>query len=130
MRRGFTHWVARGALVLPMLWVFPASGSSQSVSCNLSAEDTGSFVGSCKFATATRRIELSRPADASDALWVGTVEDAIGSTPVEIATYQYSSAPRLIVRTGLWHVLGELSVSEEGLRLAWDEGIEAPPSQT
>ena len=130
MRRGFTHWVARGALVLPMLCVFPASGSSQSVSCSLSAGDTGSFVGSCKFSTVTRRIELSRPADASDALWVGTVEGATGSTPVEIATYQYSSGPRLIVRTGLWHVLGELSVSDQGLRLAWDEGIEAPPSQT
>ena len=90
MRRGFTHWVARGALVLPMLCVFPTSGSSQSVSCSLSAGDTGSFVGSCKVSTVTRRIELSRAADASVALWVGTVEDASGSTPVGIASYQYS----------------------------------------
>ena len=130
MERRFAHWVERGALILLMLFVFPALGSSQSVRCTLTAGETGSFVGSCKFATTTRRIELSRPEDASDALWAGTVEDVTGLNPVEIASYQYSSGPRLIVRTRLWHVLDELSFSDKGLRLAWDEGIEAPPSQT
>ena len=130
MRKGLNHWVVGGALVLPMLCVLPASGLGQSVTCSLSVAETGSFVGVCQFAETTRRIELSRPEDASDALWAGTVEGATASRQVEIATYQYSSGPRLIVRTGAWHILDELSVSDDGLRLAWDEGIEAPPSQT
>jgi hypothetical protein len=112
-----------------MSWALPGSGSAQAVSCSLSAQEAGSFTGACQFATTSRRIELSRPADANDALWVGTIDGANASRAVEIATYQYSSGPRLIVRTGAWHLLDELSVSDDGLRLAWNEGVEAPPSQ-
>jgi len=49
---------------------------------------------------------------------------------IEIATYQYAAGPKLIVRTGAWHVLDAFSVSAEGLALAWNEGAEAPPAQT
>ena len=49
---------------------------------------------------------------------------------IEIATYQYSAGPQLIVRTGAWHAIDAFSVSAEGLKLAWDEGVEASPSQT
>jgi hypothetical protein len=54
---------------------------------------------------------------------------ATASTTIEIATYQYSAGPQLIVRTGAWHLLNEFAVSGDGLVLAWDEGVEARPSQ-
>ena len=130
MNSSLTHWVARGVLAFLVFWVLPPSGSAQSVSCSLSVQEPGSFVGTCRVANTSRRIELSRPADANDALWAGTMDGTTGSRAIEIATYQYSSGPRLIVRTGAWHLLDELSVSDDGLRLAWDEGVEAPPSQT
>jgi hypothetical protein len=34
------------------------------------------------------------------------------------------------VKTGAWHLLEEFRPSGAGLVLAWDEGYEAPPSQT
>jgi len=37
---------------------------------------------------------------------------------------------QLIVRTGAWHALTKLVVSDAGLTLAWDDGAEAAPSQT
>jgi hypothetical protein len=120
--------VAISALLLA--WGIPGHGAALFVTCQLTADGSGSFVGDCRFGTVTRRIELSRPAAATDALWAGTVSDATASRPIEVSTYQYSSGPQLIVRTRAWHVLTEFAVSDDGLSLAWDEGVEAPPSQT
>jgi len=63
-------------------------------------------------------------------MWDGTLEIGSGPRAIEISTYQYSSGPALIIRTGAWHPLGELVFSDEGLALTWDEGVESPPSQT
>jgi len=51
------------------------------------------------------------------------MSEASDTKPIEVSTYQYSSGPQLIVRTRTWHVLTELSVSDDGLLLAWDEGV-------
>ena len=111
-------------------WGMPGHAADQLVTCQLMANGSGSFVGDCRFGTVTRGIELSRPVAAIDALWAGTVSDVADTRPIEVSTCQYSSGPQLIVRTRAWHVLTELSVSDDGLSLAWDEGVEAPPSQT
>jgi hypothetical protein len=52
-----------------------------------------------------------------------------GPLPIEIASYQYSAGPQLIVRTRAWHTISEFTFSRAGLVLSWDEAVEAPPSQ-
>jgi hypothetical protein len=131
MESEWTLRVGMGACVLVLSSMVPHQGVAQSSSCHLLAQGGGLFAGSCDFANSTRRIELSRPEAANDALWAGVMElgRGPGPLPIEISTYQYSSGPALIIRTGAWHTLSEFAVSDEGLRVAWDEGAEAPPSQ-
>ena len=101
----------------------PGHAAAQLVTCQLMADGSGSFVGECGFGIATRGIELSRFVVVTDVLWAGTMSEASDTRPIEVSTYQYSSGPQLIVRTRTWHVLTELSVSDDGLLLAWDEGV-------
>jgi hypothetical protein len=112
--------------------VCPTQSVAQSVRCQLTAGDAGVFVGDCRVGAESARIELSRPSEATDAVWSGsgTTTGATASMEIEIAIYQYSAGPRLIVRTDAWYLLTEHFVSGAGLVLAWDEGVEAPPSQT
>ena len=128
MRSTRTQWIVFGAFIAS--WVVPCQLRAQVVSCGLSARDDGLFAGDCTRGSSSRPIELSRPKGASDALWEGRLGPGTQSLPIEISTYQYSSGPELIIRTGAWHTLLEFAVSDDGLRLAWDEGVEAPPSQT
>jgi hypothetical protein len=102
---------------------------AQPVACHLSAQGDASFVGECLWDDVSGSIHLSRPVGATDALWAGTIQVRNESRPIEISTYQYSTGPRLIVRTGAWHTLDDFSISSDGLRLAWSEDVEAPPSQ-
>jgi hypothetical protein len=122
-----THWMA----ALLAASVCPTQAVAQSVRCHLTAGNSGVFVGDCRVGAESAHIELSRPSEATDAVWSGnrTMRGATASTAIEIATYQYSAGPKLIVRTGAWYLLNELVVSGTGLVLAWDEGVEAPPSQ-
>ena len=124
--------VALGMTALLVASVCPDQVLGQSVRCQLTASDSGVFVGDCRVGPESARIELSRPPEATDAVWSGsgTMTGAMASTAIEVATYQYSARPQLIVRTDAWYLLTEFVVSGTGLVLAWDEGVEAPPSQT
>ena len=115
----FVGLVAAGAMSL--------DASAQMTRCSLSAEEGGAFAGECQVGDSRVPIELSRSEGATDALWEGTIQMRPGT--IELSTYQYTSGPMLIVRTGAWHPAVEFTFSERGLLLAWDEGVEAPPSQ-
>ena len=112
------------------VWFSPLPAEAQTVACRLSATAGGTFIGECVIEGTAHRIDLSRAVGATDALWVGTIQDSMSPQSIEIATYQYAAGPNLIVRTGAWHPATEFALSVDGLRLSWDEGIEAPPSAT
>jgi len=120
------QWFTIAVFACASGWGVPDSLWAQSVRCQLAASASKVFAGECQFENTTFGIELFRPDGATDALWTGTV----GPQPIEISTYQYSAGPQLIVRTGAWYTLSEFAVSRDGLRLAWDQRLEAPPSQT
>ena len=130
MLQSLKSWTVFGALLAS--WLVPCQLAAQSVSCTMSSRDGVLFAGDCRLGNSSGRIELSRPRVASDVLWAGTLEVGPGlePRPIEISSYQYSSGPDLIIRTGAWHTLLEFSFSDDGLRLAWTEDVEAPPSQT
>lgn len=128
-RNDRNKWVARAALGFALGGTLPGQVDAQSVQCQLMAHDSASFVGNCHVGSTTVRVELHRPVGPTDVLWEGTMTGG-DPMPIEIATYQYSAGPELIVRTGAWHALDAFSVSAEGLTLAWDESVEASPSQT
>lgn len=127
-RRAHPGWLIFGALLVTQLT--PHALAAQSVICTLSGRD-GGFTGECTFGDSTGQIALHRPEGASDALWSGALKVGPGTDarPIEISTYQYSTGPELIVRTRAWHTLSEFVLSEKGLRVVWDEGVEAPPAQ-
>lgn len=125
-----TIWLAKVGLIAAAInWTFAGEIDAQSVSCLLAYDASGSFAGDCRFGTTTRQIELDRASGPSDALWVGSVSDGTAERPIQVATYQYSNGPQLVVRTSAWHILKQFSYSGEGLALAWDEEVEAPPSE-
>ena len=107
----------------------PASLAAQLVACDLTEAAADRLTGQCEADARRFPIDLTRADSVSDALWTGAMgtEDP---SPIEIATYQYSTGPRVIVRTGAWHLASEFVFTKAGLRLAWDDGMEAPPSQT
>lgn len=110
-------------------WSVPASLAAQLVTCELTETAANQLAGQCLDDDGHTPIELTRANSVSDALWVGTIHGTRDSSRIEIATYQYSTGPQLIVRTRAWHIVSEFVVSKDGLRLAWDDGVEAPPSQ-
>ncbi len=110
--------------------VVTQQAGARPVACRLEATPSGSFAGQCQTGqSGTLQIELARPVSASDALWTGTLSAGGNTLPLEIATYQYSAGPRIVARTGAWHSVMEFTFSETGLTVAWDEAVEAPPSQ-
>jgi hypothetical protein len=131
MNRLKSHTVLAGACALTTTsWSVPASLFAQFVTCELSEVAAGRLAGQCLADADPTSIELARADSVTDALWTGTMGGDGGPSPIEIATYQYSSGPRLVVRTRAWHIVSEFVFSKAGLRIAWDDGVEAPPSQT
>lgn len=108
----------------------PDSLAAQPVTCELAESTSSRLQGRCVVGDQTVPIELSRADGVSDALWTGTMSGGGGPLPIEIATYQYSTGPQLIVRTRAWHTISEFTFSRAGLALSWDEAVEAPPSRT
>jgi len=122
--------VATGYALATACWIVPASLSAQLVTCELTEASAGRLTGECLAEARSIAIELVRAESVSDALWSGTMDGTGVAAPIEIATYQYSDGPRLIVRTRSWHIISEFVFSKAGVRITWDEGVEAPPSQT
>jgi hypothetical protein len=122
--------VATGYVLVTACWSVPSSLSAQLVTCELTEASAGRLTGQCLAEARSIPIELVRAESVSDALWTGTMGGTGVSSPIEIATYQYSDGPRLIMRTRSWHVVSEFEFSKAGVRLTWDDGVEAPPSQT
>lgn len=129
-RLTFGTVVATGYAVATACWILPASLSAQLVTCELTEASAGRLTGQCLAEARSIPIELVRVESVSDALWTGTMDGTGASTPIEIATYQYSDGPRLIVRTRAWHIVSELVFSKTGVRITWEDGVEAPPSET
>lgn len=124
-----THALAVAILAATFVGPGAAGLEAQPVECHLSPTADGTFSGECVTAETRYRIDLARGTGATDALWQGTVEGSPRFQSIEIATYQYADGPELIVRTGAWHLASDFAVSGNGLRLSWDEGVEAPPSE-
>ncbi len=102
---------------------------SQEVRCVLEARGDGEMSGECGSGDTALELRLRRPVTEVDAMWVGALSLPQGDLGVEVAAYQYSDGPSLIMRATAWHELSEYSVSEDQLVLAWDRGSEAPPSE-
>ena len=103
---------------------------AQVVTCRLEPGTSNSFAGQCQARSSAVSVVLHRPTSESDAIWVGTLSDEVGSSVIEVTSYQYAAGPRLVVRTDTWHLVTYFSHSDDGLTLAWDDEVEAPPSQT
>jgi hypothetical protein len=124
-----TQCLALAMLAATFVGPGAAGLAAQPVACHLSPTEDGLFSGECVTAQTRYRIDLARGNGATDALWQGTVEGSPRFQSIEIATYQYADGPELIVRTGAWHLASEFAVSGNGLRISWDERVEAPPSE-
>ena len=131
MTRSVMPGVAIAALLLAGLGLGAIpTAAAQEVTCSLTATESSSFRGQCRFGSDVRDIILGRPEASTDAIWSGSISEGTRERSIEIAAYQYSAGPQLIVRTGAWHVLSGFVFSGRDLHLKWDEGVQAPPSTT
>jgi hypothetical protein len=119
----------RAVSALIALALAPSTSASQEVRCILEPRAEASFSGECDTGDRQVLLRLHRPTTEMDALWVGALVFPQGELDVEIAVYQYSDGPSLVIRETVWRELSELSFSEGRLVLGWDASEEAPPSQ-
>ena len=120
--------VVWGVATLGVCFGVASSIEAQVVTCRLDPLPSGSFAGECTADSWAWGLVMERPVGATDVVWLGTLSDGDLTRPVEISTYQYSTGPRLMLRSFAWHLITDLTLSEHGLTLSWDESAEAPPS--
>jgi len=106
----------------------PNAVASQQVRCVLAPQADARMVGECQAGDRVLGLRLERPAGELDAMWVGILSLPQGPLDVEVATYQYSDGPALIMRETAWRELSEYAAQDGRLVLAWDRSTQASPS--
>lgn len=106
-----------------------SNAGAQIVECELTQIDANSLSGTCT-GPVPPELSLKRGEPGSDVLWTGKLSEGSLVWPVEIASYQYETEAKRVIRTPAgWFLLTGSGLPTSPIQLKWDIRAEAPPSR-